>query len=308
MNPKVTEGRRSHFPLCRCSSQTWRARGRCSYRFSIVGDGRELSRCGPAQGAQLPSAAVVEVRSRPWMPGSTKSATALSASRCSSRDRAARGLHLQPVPRRSATSRCSSTAACARCSRWCRGGRQGHPVERLRWLGFGHFEADECGSMNEWLAAAPHAAGRARHDRLHGLHRRHGDPRARMLADGEVVDLGGKRVRYIDTPHVPHGWDAGVLFEETSRTLLCGDCSPRPGRTALTESDIVGALDRDRGLLPVHLPQAVDRTGHPQAGRSCPRKLAVMHGSSFRGRCRHGTAESGQRIRQQAAAGAGRAV
>src|SRR5258705_1900876 len=101
------------------------------------------------------------------------------------------------------------------------------PVERLRWLGFGHFEADECGSMNEWLAAAPAA------QLTHGMVGCRvsvsdmADREPRVLSDGEVIDIGGKRFRYIDTPHVPHGWDAGVMFEETTGTLLCGDLFTR---------------------------------------------------------------------------------
>src|ERR1700761_5257844 len=115
------------------------------------------------------------------------------------------------------------------------------PLERLRWLGFGHFEADECGSMNEWLAASPHAQV------THGAVGCRvsisdmADRPPRVLADGEIVDLGGKRVRYIDTPHVPHGWDAGVVFEETTGTLLCGDLFTRlGGGPPLTGSDIFG--------------------------------------------------------------------
>src|SRR5262245_44620783 len=88
------------------------------------------------------------------------------------------------------------------------------PVEKLRWASFGHFEADECGAMNEWLAAAPHA------ELLHGMTgvrvslEDMADRPPRIMNDGEVIDIGGKRIRYIDTPHVPHGWDAAVIFEE----------------------------------------------------------------------------------------------
>ncbi len=95
------------------------------------------------------------------------------------------------------------------------------PVERLRWIGFGHVEADECGAMNAWLSAAPNASvvhGRLACDvSLNDLCDR--PPRA--LADGEVLDLGGKRMRWLDTPHTPHGWEAGVFFEETAETLFC---------------------------------------------------------------------------------------
>ena len=97
------------------------------------------------------------------------------------------------------------------------------PVERLRWISFGHYEADECGSMNDWLAVAPNA------QIAHGMtgvgvslnDQANRPPRA--LQHGEVIDLGGKRARYLDTPHVPHGWEAGLIYEETTGTLLCGD-------------------------------------------------------------------------------------
>jgi flavorubredoxin len=104
------------------------------------------------------------------------------------------------------------------------------PLERLRWITFGHVEADECGSMNQWLAAAPKST--VAHGEvgvmvsLNDL----SDRQPRALRDREVLDLGGKRVLHIDTPHVPHGWEARVLFEETTRTLLCGDLFTHTGR------------------------------------------------------------------------------
>ena len=158
------------------------------------------------------------------------------------------------------------------------------PIERLRWLSFGHFESDECGSMNEWLAAAPHA--QVAHG-MTGCMVSINDMAARtprVLADGEVIDLGGKQLRYIDTPHVPHGWDAGVLFEETSGTLLCGDLFTHTGNgPALTESDIVGPsiaaedLFQYTSLCPSTAP-AIRKLAD-----LAPRKLAIMHGSSFVG-------------------------
>jgi flavorubredoxin len=88
------------------------------------------------------------------------------------------------------------------------------PIERLRWISFGHVESDECGSMNQWLAAAPNAevahGATACLVSLNDI----ADRPPRMLADGEVLDLDGKRVRWIDTPHVPHAWESGLMFEE----------------------------------------------------------------------------------------------
>jgi glyoxylase-like metal-dependent hydrolase (beta-lactamase superfamily II) len=100
------------------------------------------------------------------------------------------------------------------------------PVEELRWITFGHLAAGECGAMNSWLAAAPGAE--VAHGAMGCLVSVNdlADRPPRPLQDGEVLDPGGRRVRRIDTPQVPHGWDAGLLFEETTGTLLCGDLSP----------------------------------------------------------------------------------
>lgn len=159
------------------------------------------------------------------------------------------------------------------------------PVESVRWITFGHVESDECGSMNTWLAAAPRA--QVAHGAL-GCDVSVNDmcdrpPRA--LADGEVIDLGSKRVRHIDTPHVPHGWEAGVLFEETTGTLLCGDLFSQlgGGDVALTTGDLVEpalaaeAMFRASSLAP-HT-AAVMRS----LGDLSPGTLAIMHGSSYRG-------------------------
>src|SRR5690349_7306963 len=116
------------------------------------------------------------------------------------------------------------------------------PVDSLRWIAFGHYEADECGAMNEWLTAAPNAqVAHGATGCLVSLNDM-ADRAPRVLADGEVIDLGrGKRVRYIDTPHTPHGWDAGVMYEESTGTLLCGDLFTQLGDgPALTQGDVVG--------------------------------------------------------------------
>jgi flavorubredoxin len=157
------------------------------------------------------------------------------------------------------------------------------PVETLRWVTFGHWEADESGALNDWLAAAPQAqlAVGAIGTMLSGNDQAIRPPRS--LADGEDLDLGGKRVRWIDTPHVPHGWDAGLLFEETTRTLLCGDLFTQSGDASTTQGDIVGpaaALEdmmRATSLTP-HTAPTIRRLADLR-----PSTLALMHGPSFHG-------------------------
>jgi flavorubredoxin len=158
-------------------------------------------------------------------------------------------------------------------------------VESLRWIAFGHVESDECGSMNKWLAAAPHA--QVAHDVLGCMVSLNDlcDRPPRPLTEGEVIDLGGKQVRHIATPHVPHNWEAQVLFEETTRTLFCGDILTQLGGrdVPLTTNDIVEpalvaeATFRATSMTP--------DTAHVlrRLGDLSPATLAIMHGSSFRG-------------------------
>ena len=101
------------------------------------------------------------------------------------------------------------------------------PPERLRWIAYGHFEADECGAMNEWLAVAPQAQGAHGQTGCLVSLNDFADHAPRVLDDGETIDLGGgKRLRFIDTPHTPHGWDAGVLYEESTAPCCAAICSP----------------------------------------------------------------------------------
>jgi flavorubredoxin len=162
------------------------------------------------------------------------------------------------------------------------------PLDALRWIGFGHVEADECGAMNSWLAAAPRAqvvhGATACMVSLNDL----ADGMPRTLADGEIVDLGGKRVRYIDTPHVPHGWEAGVLYEEASGTLLCGDLLTHVGNTpAVTDKDIVApAIEAERLFRYTSLGPSTAPNIRKLAALK-PRTLALMHGASFNGNGAH---------------------
>jgi flavorubredoxin len=161
------------------------------------------------------------------------------------------------------------------------------PLATLRWIAFGHVESDECGAMNEFLAAAPRSE--VAHGALGCMVSLDDlcDRPPRKLADGEVIDLGGRRVRHIDTPHVPHNWEARVLFEETTGTLFCGDLFTHAGDgPALTEGDIVGpALAAEEFFHATALSPMTARTIRGLAALE-PRTLALMHGSSTRTRCR----------------------
>lgn len=158
------------------------------------------------------------------------------------------------------------------------------PADRLRWISFSHVEADESGAMNSWLAAAPLAqvahGATACMVSLNDL----ADRAPRSLADGEVIDLGGKRVRFLETPHVPHGWDAGLLYEETTDTLFCSDLLSHVGNgPAVTDGDIVGpAIDAEEMFRSMCVGPATGATIRRLAGLS-PKTLALMHGSSLVG-------------------------
>ena len=159
------------------------------------------------------------------------------------------------------------------------------PPERLRWIAFGHYEADECGAMNEWLAAAPYAT--AAHGNTGSMVSLNdfADRAPRILNDGEVIDLGGgKRVRFIDTPHTPHGWDAGVMYEESTGTLLCGDLFTQLGNEkALTSGDIVGPAIAGESLFNYSALNPGMGATIRSLAKLAPRTLALMHGPSFQG-------------------------
>lgn len=160
------------------------------------------------------------------------------------------------------------------------------PLERLRWIAFGHVESDECGAMNQFLAAAPRAE--VAHGALGCMVSLDDlcDRPPRKLADGEVIDLGGKRVRHIDTPHVPHNWEARVLFEETTATLFCGDLFTQMGDgPALTDGDIVGPALAAEALFHFSALSPATTTTIRRLAALEPRTLAIMHGSSTRTRC-----------------------
>jgi flavorubredoxin len=158
------------------------------------------------------------------------------------------------------------------------------PVRSLRWITFGHVESDECGAMNEFLTVAPNA--QVAHGALGCMVSiaEMADRPPRALANGEVMEIGTKRLRHIDTPHVPHGWEARVLYEETTRTLLCGDLFTRLGDgPPITDDDIVGPAMEAEGLF--RYSSLTPDTGVVMRtlGDLAPATLGLMHGVSFSG-------------------------
>jgi flavorubredoxin len=160
------------------------------------------------------------------------------------------------------------------------------PIESLRWITFGHVESDECGAMNDFLAVAPQA--QVAHGALGNMVQVNelADREPYGLSDFEVLDLGGKKVRNIDTPHLPHGWDAHVMFEETTGTLLCGDLFTRYGDSApITTDDIVeAAFEAEEMGAPTALTPTTGSRIRALAELN-PTTLALMHGPSFTGDC-----------------------
>jgi flavorubredoxin len=159
------------------------------------------------------------------------------------------------------------------------------PVERLRYIGLSHFEADECGSLNEWLALAPAAepvcsrvAAMVSVDDV-------ADRPARALADGEVLSLGTHGVQWFDTPHLPHAWECGFLLETRTRTLLCGDLFTQGGaeHAPLTESDILGPSEAFRKPMDYFSHSRNARRLLERLAAEKPTTLACMHGSAWRG-------------------------
>lgn len=157
------------------------------------------------------------------------------------------------------------------------------PLEELRWISFGHVEADECGAVNLLLAAAPHA------EVVHGplacmVSLNDICDRPPVVAGDDPLDTGGHRLRFIPTPHVPHNWEAGLWFDETTSTLLAGDLLTQAGNpSALTESDVVEpamaaeSLFHATGLTTMLAPTL------EQLAALNPKTLAIMHGASYSG-------------------------
>jgi flavorubredoxin len=166
------------------------------------------------------------------------------------------------------------------------------PTSHLKWIGFSHFEVDECGALNDWLLAAPNAKGVCSEA---GALLNMSDFALRpvlAMKDNAILKTGQYLYRFIRTPHLPHGWDAGVMFEEKNRTLLCSDLFHQNGNVVdLTDKDIIGThknsmLEYEKGPLMEYTPYTHNT---PKLLNSLaelnPKTLATMHGSSFNGDC-----------------------
>jgi flavorubredoxin len=163
------------------------------------------------------------------------------------------------------------------------------PVERLRYIAFSHFEADECGSLNEWLAAAPQAQPLCGSVAALVSVSDVADRAPRALADGEALTIGQHSLRWFDTPHLPHAWECGYLMEEKTKTLFCGDLFTQPGadHPPITESDILGPSEEFR--------QQMDYFSHTKNARGLLERLAATGATTFA--CMHGSAWRGDGAR-----------
>jgi flavorubredoxin len=158
-------------------------------------------------------------------------------------------------------------------------------LDRLRYIAFSHVEADECGSLNDFLAAAPNAVPVCSRVAAMVSVSDIADRAARPLADGETLQLGQHEVRWYDTPHLPHAWDCGMLMDMHTRTFFCGDLFTQGGKgeTPITETDILGPSEAFRGQMDyyAHCPDTTAML--ERLASEHPRVLACMHGSAWRG-------------------------
>ena len=159
------------------------------------------------------------------------------------------------------------------------------PVSRLRYIGLSHFEADECGSMNEFLAVAPHAVPLCGQVAAMVSVNDVADRPARALADGELLELGHHTMKWFDTPHVPHGWECGLMMDTTTQTFFCGDLFTQPGggETALTGEDILAPSEAFRGAMDYFAHSKSTAAILARLAAAKPTTLACMHGSAWSG-------------------------
>src|SRR5262249_52830229 len=159
------------------------------------------------------------------------------------------------------------------------------PIEGLRYVALSHYEADECGALNEFLAAAPHATPVCSKVAAMIAIRDQAEREPKELAHGETLSLGANTVEWVDAPHLPHGWECGYLFAREAKTLFCGDLFTQPGTgdAAVTSSDILGPSEAFRGKFDYfsHTRDIDALIG--RVARLEPTTLACMHGSAWQG-------------------------
>lgn len=159
------------------------------------------------------------------------------------------------------------------------------PVSSLRYVAFSHYESDECGALNDFLALAgdaePLCSAVAKMVSIDDM----ADRPARAMMDGEVLSLGNHRVQWLDTPHFPHAWECGHLFEQTTKTLFCGDLFTQPGdrHEPVTQDDILPPSEAMRAGMPGYFVTPADNDIVEKLAGVAPKLLACMHGASYQG-------------------------
>jgi flavorubredoxin len=158
-------------------------------------------------------------------------------------------------------------------------------VAKLRYVAFSHYEADECGSLNDWLAIAPRAEPVCSVIGAMVSVNDMADRPAHPLEDGAELSLGTKRMRWLDAPNLPHNWECGYMFEATTRTLLCGDIFTHGGHDVapITENDVLGPSEAMRRAMGGVAIEKDTRALLKKLASTEPTTLATMHGSSYRG-------------------------
>ncbi|MCW5631284.1 MAG: MBL fold metallo-hydrolase [Rhodoferax sp.] len=170
------------------------------------------------------------------------------------------------------------------------------PVEKLRYVGLSHFEADECGSLNDFLALAPQASPLCGTIAAMVSVNDVADRTATALADGQKLVLGSHTMQWFDTPHVPHGWECGMMMDASTGTFFCGDLFTQPGsgKDALTRDDILGPSEAFRGAMDYYAHGRNTGAILARLADQNPTTLACMHGSAWSG-------DGGALLRQLAA-------
>lgn len=175
------------------------------------------------------------------------------------------------------------------------------PAKCLRFIAFSHFEADECGSLNEWLAAAPQCVPLCSQVAAMVSINDVADRPARPMTDGETISLGRHSVKWLDTPHLPHGWETGYLMEAETRTMFCGDLFTQggTGTTALTQNDILDTSEAFRKHLDYFSHSTHAKSLIEKLAQENPTTLACMHGSAWTGNGAELLRALGERLTKQ---------